>query len=133
MFPVMTKAGGECLAVPDVCKVPAPPAPPVPTPFPNQASFSSATGEIDAVVVENKEVVVMTSKIPSSKGDEAGTAGGVISGVNRGEATFKIGSERVFAKGKKVVLQMHPSSHNGGNVPVGQIVTPSQTKVFAAF
>ena len=31
------------MAFPDVCKVPAPPAPPVPTPFPNFAMLNQAT------------------------------------------------------------------------------------------
>ena len=36
MFAV-TKQAGQCLAMPDVCKTPAPPAPPIPTPYPNIA------------------------------------------------------------------------------------------------
>ena len=32
MFPASSKANGTCMAVPDVCQVPAPPAPPPSTP-----------------------------------------------------------------------------------------------------
>ena len=132
MLPVATKAGGNCFGFPDVCLVPAPTGP-VPSPFPNTAECRDADGTVDAVLVEGKEVIVESSKIPMSSGDEAGSAGGVVSGVFRGPATFKTASSKVFAKGKKVVLHMALTGHNGdnANMPAGMHVSPSQSKVLA--
>ena len=42
MLPASSNGGGNCMAVPDVCKVPAPPAPPIPTPFPNTGMLNQA-------------------------------------------------------------------------------------------
>ena len=91
-FQAVSKAGGQCMAMPDVCKVPAPPAPPVPTPFPNTGMCEDASKTVDKVLIENKEVVVQGSEIPSSHGDEAGTAGGVISNTTASSIAFLAGS-----------------------------------------
>lgn len=132
-LPASTKAGGICLAVPDVCLTPAAPSP-VPIPYPNIGQLPAADGAVDKVLMELKETVVESSKIPSSSGDEAGTNGGVTSGVNMKEVTFKRYSTKVFAAGKKVVFVTASTAHNGtsANVPapLGLVVAPSQTKVF---
>lgn len=133
MFPVSTKAGGLCLGFPDVCLVPAAPSP-IPTPFPNTAEWSDAQGTIDTVLVENKEIVVESSTIPMSKGDEAGTGGGVMSGTFIGCVKPKTASSKVKAKGKRVVLLGAVTAHNGdsANMPVGTHLAPSQSKVLAS-
>ena len=76
MFPVSTKAGGQCFAFPDVCKTPAPPAPFVPVPYPNIAMCSDASGASSKVKIEGKEVCTTKTEITMSSGDEGGTAGG---------------------------------------------------------
>jgi superfamily II DNA helicase RecQ len=43
IFPASTKGGGVCFAFPDVCLTPAPPAPPIPIPYPNIGQVSSAS------------------------------------------------------------------------------------------
>lgn len=120
------------MAMPDVCfvKVP-PPVNKVPTPFPNMGDWSGADGVADKVMIENKEVVIQTSKIPSSKGDEAGTDGGVVSGVNMKEVLPKKASSKVLVQGKGVVHLTATTSHNGTNAnnPVGIHSVPSQGKV----
>ena len=59
MFPASTKMGGTCFAMPDVCKVPAPPAPPIPTPFPNTAQCMQANSGISTKVkVAQKEAIL---------------------------------------------------------------------------
>jgi len=132
MLPVSTKAGGNCFAFPDVCLVPGPTGP-VPTPFPNTAECRDAEATVDAVLVQGKEVIVESSKIPMSTGDEPGSAGGVVSGVFRGPAKFKTASSKIYAKGKKVVLHTAITGHNGdnANMPAGTHVSPSQGKVLA--
>lgn len=132
MVPVSSKGGGTCFAFPDVCLVPATPSP-VPTPFPNTAQCADAQGTVASVLIDNKEVIVETSTIPQSSGDEAGTAGGVVSGTFMGTVKFKTASSKVYAKGKRVVLFGALTSHNGdnANMPAGQQVAPSQSRVLA--
>lgn len=129
-FPAATKKGGMALGLPDVCKTPSPSGT-IPVPYPNIAMLADTDGAVDKVLIEKKEVVVESSKIPSSKGDEAGSAGGVVSSVNRDECQFKQYSSKVYAGGKKIVHQTATTSHNGSNanMPAGTLVSTSQTKV----
>jgi hypothetical protein len=133
-MPAATKKGGQCLGAPDVCKVPAPPGPPVPTPFPNSADCSGATKTIKKVLISKKETVVETSKIKSSKGDEAGTLKGMVSNTHRDQVQFKKYSSKVYAKNKKIVHHTALTTHNGSNanMPAGNHLSPSQTKVLVA-
>ena len=128
---VSTTEKGTCFALPDVCKVPAPPAPPIPTPFPNTAMCAQATGAVMTVLAMNKPILVLTSKIPMSAGDEAGSAGGMVSGTIKGPVTYKTSSNKVFAAGKKMVMLTAVTAHNGtnANMPAGAQIAPSQTKV----
>jgi len=133
MLPASSKGGGNCAAAPDVCKVPSPGGP-VPTPFPNMAQVSGASKTCSKVLIKKKQAVTIASSISSSKGDEAGTLGGMVSSCNRGKVSFKKGSSKVLAKGKKVVHVGAITAHNGSNanMPVGAQVAPSQTKVMVA-
>jgi len=71
MFPASTKGGGMCFVFPDVCKVPAPPAPPIPTPFPNTGQCADAKGSTctKKVKILNKAVLHKSSEIASTHGD----------------------------------------------------------------
>jgi hypothetical protein len=129
-----TKMGGMCMGTPDVCKVPAPPAPPIPTPFPNIGMCATAVQTTTKVFFMNKEVLVAGSQIPSSTGDEAGVAGGVVSGMIKGPVTFKAGSSKVLAEGKAVIVLSAQTGHNGTspNMPAGLHCAPSQTMIMVA-
>jgi hypothetical protein len=129
-MPAATKKGGMAMGMPDVCLTPSGPSP-VPVPYPNMGQLNSADGAIAKVMMENKETIVEDSKLPSSSGDEAGTVGGVMSGMNRGEVQFKTYSSKVYAKGKKIVCHTAVTAHNGSNanLPAGAHVAPSQAKV----
>ncbi len=133
MLPLSSKGGGNCASFPDVCKIPGPPpAPFTPTPFTNTAMVSRASSTIAKVQACNKDVVVVTSKISSSNGDEPGTLGGMVSMVNRSTMKWTMGSMKVFAKGKAVIVVTKPTTHNGENPNiVGAQVAPSQVKVLA--
>jgi len=133
MFPASSNGGGQCFSFPDVCKVPAPPAPPIPTPFPNIAMCAQANGGTctSKVKVMNQPVLTVSSEIPRTQGDEAGVAGGVSSGTNMDKAVFKMGVSKVKFEGDPVVNLLKPTAHNGSsaNAPAGVVVAPGQTKV----
>jgi hypothetical protein len=125
-----TKKDGMCVGFPDVCLTPSGPSP-VPIPYPNTAQVNGCDGTVDKVLMENKEVVVESSKIPRSSGNEAGTLGGVVSLLNMGQVGFQSYSFKVYVGGKKVVFQTAITTHNGSNPnnPAGAQLSPSQTKV----
>jgi len=129
--PASTKAGGVAQGNPDVCKVPAPPGPPVPQAFPNAADLTQAQDVSKKVKFAGAAVVTVASKIPRSMGDEAGVTGGVVSGMNMGPCSFKAGVPKVKVEGNDVVTQMKPTAHNGtnANMPAGMVTSPSQVKV----
>lgn len=131
MFPGSTKGGGNAMAAPDVCKTPAPPAPPVPIPYPNMGNLMQATKTSAKVKFSAKEVVTMKSEIPMSNGDEAGVAGGVVSGGNMQKVQFKKGSSKVKIEGQQCIHLTSTTGHNGSNsnAPAGAQIAPSQTKV----
>ena len=129
-MPASTTGGGQCFAMPDVCKTPTP-AGPVPIPYPNMGNVAQATKTSTKVKFVNKEVVLENSEIPMSQGDEAGTAGGVVSGRNMDKIVFKKGSSKVQIEGKGCVYLTAMTGHNGSNanMPAGNQIAPSQTKV----
>ena len=134
IFPASTKGGGNCFATPDVCLTPAPPAPPVPTPYPNTGMVNQAKKTSKKVKFKGKEVVTKKSEISRSMGDEAGVNKGVMSGMNMGKVLFKKGSSKVKIQGQPCVHLTCMSGHNGtsANMPAGAQVAPSQTKVIVS-
>ena len=72
-------SGGMSMVFPDVCKTPAPPAPPIPIPYPNIGQASDTTGGPSAVTTDGQMPMVKGAKYMKSSGDEAGTLGGVMS------------------------------------------------------
>lgn len=133
MFPLCTKAGGQLFAFPDVCKVPAPPAPPIPTPFPNIGMCNQASGCAQKVLVQNQPALTKASEIPRTMGDEAGTLGGVVSGSNMDKAVFKQGASKVKLAGDDAVTLLKPTAQNGANANAhGMVAAPGQTKVLVS-
>ena len=122
------------MAMPDTCLTPAPPAPPIPTPYPNTAQVNQAKGTATKVKFASKEVVTKNSKISRSMGDEAGVNGGLMSGMNMGPVSFKKCSSKVKAQGQEVGHLTSVTGHNGtnANAPAGTQMAPSQTKVMVA-
>jgi len=136
MFPISTTMAGECMAFPDVCLTPAPPAPPIPTPYPNIAMLMQAEPPTCSMFVKilNMPVCSETTMVEMTQGDEAGVNGGVASGMIMGPAQFSMGSMVVTVEGKGVVHLTSPSRHNGisANAPEGVQTVPSQTVVTTA-
>src|SRR3954454_8387778 len=81
-------SNGVATAFPDVCKTPAPPAPPVPIPYPNVAMSSDTDKGSKDVKVDGNPIMLQGSTFKTSTGDEAGSAGGVVSGKTKGTAEF---------------------------------------------
>jgi len=121
-------ADGIAFAMPDVCKTPAPPGPPVPIPYPNIAQLADATGTSadggNPVYAAGKAIILKTSEIPQSTGDEAGSAGGVTSSSTKGKTEFTTASTTVKIHGKDVVRWGDSTLQNSGNAPGTVLSSP---------
>lgn len=73
----------------------------------------------------------LKTNFPSSQGDQAGSAGGVVSGKIMGQVKYTSGSTSVYIEGPPAVRLSSPTAHNGSppNAPMGIQVVPSQNKV----
>ncbi|MFO7746727.1 MAG: DUF4150 domain-containing protein [Orrella sp.] len=125
-----TVGGGSTMAMPDVCKTPAPPAPPIPIPYPNIAQLSMALPPVANVLISGAPAINKSSKIPLSSGDEPGVEGGVVSGTFIQEVEFVMGSMIVSIGGKPAVRLGDPIKANKGN-GMGTVMAPSQSVVSA--
>jgi hypothetical protein len=135
MFGITTLQGGTCQGFPDTCKTPTP-AGTVPIPYPNVAMCNQANpGTCSTkITIMGQPVLHKGSEITMSSGDEAGSAGGVVSSTIKGPATYKSSSTKVKVEGQPVVFHTCMVGQNGKNpnVPAGVQVAPSQTKVTVA-
>jgi len=109
-------SNGTSPAFPDVCKTPAPPAPPVPIPYPNIGRSADTSSGPSTVKTDGKMPMVKGAKYSKSSGDEAGTLGGVMSSVNRNECEFMLYSFDVKFEGKNVCRMGDPLFHNKKNI-----------------
>ena len=121
-LPIATnKSGFICFAFPDVCRTPTPGGP-VPIPYPNIGQLSDAvqvsdtsTGTGEVKIGGQYVILANTSEVTQTTGDEAGSAGGVTSGVTKGKAEFTQGSSTVRIHRKSVVRLGDPTTQNQGN------------------
>ncbi|PXW23301.1 DUF4150 domain-containing protein [Paraburkholderia caballeronis] len=127
MFAV-TKEAGQCMGMPDVCKTPAPPAPPIPVPYPNIAMPMMGNPVTQKVLIVGVPALTKASEIPMSSGDEPGVAGGLVSSTDMGKLQFSMGSTTVMLEGNPAVRLSAPTQHNGGNA-IGAVLVPSQPVV----
>ena len=117
--PVTKGSNGVALAtMPNVCKMPGPPAPFVPTPLPNVGKTSdSLKGGTKKVKIEGKPVAIKGCSF-KSKGDMAskGTGGGLVSTSTHGTTKFVApGSMDVKAEGKNIHLLGDATTNNNSN------------------
>src|SRR4030042_289248 len=108
-------SGGMSIVFPDVCKTPSPGGP-VPIPYPNIGKSSDTSKGPKKVTTDGKMPMVKGAKYSTSTGDEPGSAGGVISGVNKGECEFMMYSFDVKFEGKNVCRLGDPLFHNKKNI-----------------
>jgi hypothetical protein len=119
--PVTGGSGGKSLATtPNVCKMPGPPAPFVPTPLPNLGtSGDRLTDGTVTVEFEGQTVAIKGSYFMSQpSGDVAsqGTGGGLISSQTQGKTEWLApGSMDVKAEGKNIQLLGDTMGNNGGS------------------
>jgi hypothetical protein len=116
--PVTEGSNGIAAAtLPNVCKMPGPPAPFVPTPLPNIGkSGTDPKGYSKTVTIEGKKVGIRGATF-GSMGDVAskGTGGGIVSSNVEGPTSFVgPGSMNVKFEGKNVQLLGDPMLNNCG-------------------
>jgi hypothetical protein len=113
---VHASSNGVTIAFPDVCKTPSP-AGPIPIPYPNIAKSSDTASGTTKVKCDGNPVCVKDSNFSMSTGDEAGTAGGVVSSKFKGKAEFVLFSMDVKFEGKNVCRAFDIMLHNDKNTP----------------
>lgn len=99
---VHEKSSGMAIFFPDVCKTPAPPAGPIPIPYPNIAQSTDTDGGSTKVKIDGCPIMLKDSNFKMSSGDEAGSAGGIMSSCTKGKAEFLNYSFDVKIEGKNV-------------------------------
>ena len=107
-------SGGMSIAFPDVCKTPTP-AGPIPIPYPNIGKASDTSGGPTKVKTDGQMPMVKGAKYMMTAGDEAGSAGGIISGKIKGAAEFMMYSFDVKFEGKNVCRMADPMFQNEKN------------------
>ncbi|MBU8901085.1 DUF4150 domain-containing protein, partial [Corallococcus sp. M34] len=110
-------AGIASATLPNVCKMPGPPAPFVPTPLPNIGDSGDSPQGYSKTVTINEQPVAIAGASFGSKGDMAskGTGGGLISSNTHGPTKFiGPGSMNVKIEGRNVQLLGDPMLNNCG-------------------
>lgn len=128
---ICTKAKGIASAFPDTCKTPAGPSV-VPVPYTNlgQMNMANARTSSRKVFIDGANALTVKTKIPQTRMNEPGTAGGIVSNKNMGPAGFVSGSTILFIEGAAAVRMGSPTKQNGNpSNAQGSVISPSQTKV----
>ena len=108
-------SGGMSVVFPDVCKTPAAPSP-IPIPYPNIGRSADTSQGPTSVKTDGKMPMVKGATYSRSSGDEPGTLGGIISGVNRSVCEFMLYSFDVKFEGRNVCRLGDPLFHNKKNI-----------------
>jgi len=109
-------SGGMSMVFPDVCKTPAPPAGPIPIPYPNTGQANSTSKGTKKVKIDGQMAMVKSAKYSITSGDEAGSIGGVLSSKIKGEAEYMMYSFDVKFEGNNVCRLGDPLWHNKKNI-----------------
>lgn len=121
---VHQSSNGVTIAFPDVCKTPAPPAPPIPIPYPNIAKSSDTAKGTKKVKCDGNSICHQDSNFMMSTGDEAGSLLGVASNKIKGKAEFVNFSFDVKVEGKSVTRALDLMLHNDKNTPPFPLIQP---------
>jgi uncharacterized Zn-binding protein involved in type VI secretion len=116
--PITKSSGGVAKnTIPNVCKMPGPPAPFIPTPLPNIAKSERSPKKYSKTVKIEGNTVAIRGSTFESIGDMAskGTGGGLVSANTHGPAKFITpGSMTVKIEGKAVHLKGEQMLNNCG-------------------
>ena len=108
-------SGGMSTVFPDVCKTPAAPSP-IPIPYPNIGKSSDTSQGPTTVTTDGQMPMVKGAVYSRSSGDEAGTLGGVVSGVNMNVCEYMMYSFDVKFEGNNMCRLGDPLFHNKKNI-----------------
>jgi hypothetical protein len=108
-------SNGMSIAFPDVCQMPTAIGP-IPIPYPNIVQSSDTSQGPNTVTTDGSMPMVKGAKYSMSTGDEAGSVGGIMSGVIKGECEFMLYSFDVQFEGKNVCRMGDPLFHNKKNI-----------------
>lgn len=115
LSPVTRKSGGRVVGFPDVCRTPSPGGP-VPIPYPNSAESKALEKGSRTVSINGAPVCLASSRLGTSTGDEAGTAGGGVSSGRTGGAAHPVNySFDVRMEGNPVVRNLDLFTLNDRN------------------
>ena len=131
MFMLTTGAGLD-LGFPDVCLTPA--AAGAPLPYPDIAMTATSAPAAYNVLVDCMPTVNLLSKGLVSFGDEAGTAGGVVSHLIDGQTEYMVGCETILVDGVPAQRMTSVTGQNSlGMMPnaPGMCLAPSQVTVLS--
>jgi len=109
-------SNGMSMVFPDVCKTPAPPAGPIPIPYPNIGKASDTSKGTKKVKIDGEMAMVKGAVYTMSTGDEAGSAGGVVCGKTKGECEYMLYSFDVKFEGKNACRLGDALFHNKKNI-----------------
>ena len=123
MLPPVHRGNGTNIAVPDVCNTPIGTGT-SPITYVNTADCSQSVGFSTIVMIANSNACNTSSQVPSTTGDEAGTAHYSI----KGNSLWTAGSAVVMIESKPAVTLSSPTSQNKGNA-VGATTVPSVSTV----
>ena len=108
-------SGGTSTVFPDVCKTPSPGGP-IPIPYPNVGQAAQTSGGPTTVTIDGAMPMTKDAKYSLTSGDEAGSAGGIVSGSIKGEAEFMMYSFDIKLDGKNACRLGDPLFHNKKNI-----------------
>jgi hypothetical protein len=119
---------GQDMGFPDVCLTPAPPAPPIPIPYPNIAMGPTAIPNCPTILIMGAPAHNLATSIPMTNGDNAGVMMGVASGTVMGPSKHLTGAFTVLFAGMPASRLTSASLQNSTNCP-GVRIVPSQALV----
>lgn len=121
---VVHKDSGGVVITTDICNTPMGNAV-VPIPYTNVAHSLDLAGGSETVFFDGNPIMLKDSVFSRSSGDEAGSLGGVSSGVTGGKARFVNYSNNVFVEGKPVCRRLDPMVSNisgSANTPPAALI-----------